>query len=789
MAAPQSEYRAVVVEGRKRLDRLIDQRGAAALLKLYQDSAAELERKLASVAGSGTMGEHQKRVLLAQAKIGIAQIQRKLGTALGAASYDTQVDALRGLIGDIKKLESKFTGAAMVLPIEQAAQFDGIINKNRTSLLNAHKTSMDRYGALVVRRVEQELAKSIATGETPQEAAQRVADTVGGEWWRAERIARTELAWAFNATRAAGVVETAKVLPDMMMRWSEHVDDNTYAPLDARVAVDSVAMHGQLAAPGEKFVMPPSAPVAVDGEALVPEGLVGQSWEHPPNRPNDRAVLAPWRPGWGVPGWTWEGGKRTPFKGSPQPARPVPEVGEAKEKPKAEAAPAPVTPPAKPRIDPTRVTATDVEPARIKDEDLPRHGVAVPADAESIENQNVQARLLRDEHGEFYEFNLKLTPAMEEQARKALASGSASEWEYQQMKPDADGVLRIVPGGEKQPGGSSIKGDITDPQGQRRGSVELGTSGANRNAVRIRVRSSDPKEAVEAYSHMLRTMGVTDPNAKPDKAHADMLMQMKVAAKFEPGLVAKAAAGGITPAKAAQLAAQVGEKHPLAKKMLADTERREVYFGHEAGYSESQAKAFKDSGVLAFTHDSSADPSALASVLTEDGLMATTRRFENGVFTEGMSSREDLRTGGADGVFLRMTRKRKMLDDSDGEFRLLIDPAEAGRTDWWAFNEDNFGRAGPEHAGGRWKLGEMLKPHGHVSDNNEVIFQKGVKPGSIMGVVAMSSTKRDKLLNALRAKGVTEINGKKIEDFITVLGEKARRSAAAEEAEDEEDDD
>jgi hypothetical protein len=31
--------------------------------------------------------------------------------------------------------------------------------------------------------------------------------------------------------------------------------------------------------------------------------MLGETWTNPPNRPNDRAVLQPWRPGWG---WGWE---------------------------------------------------------------------------------------------------------------------------------------------------------------------------------------------------------------------------------------------------------------------------------------------------------------------------------------------------------------------------------------------------------------------------------------------------------------------------------------------------
>ncbi|MEE9592236.1 MAG: hypothetical protein V3W28_01495, partial [Thermoplasmata archaeon] len=129
------------------------------------------------------------------------------------------------------------------------------------------------------------------------------------EWWQAERIARTEALWAANATHADGMRESARTLPDMMMRWTEYVDDATYRPLDDRVDDDSIALHGQVAPVGGVFRFPLSMPTG----APIPRRLqrfIGKSWAHPPNRPNDRSSLSPVRPHWGVSGWQWVNGRR-----------------------------------------------------------------------------------------------------------------------------------------------------------------------------------------------------------------------------------------------------------------------------------------------------------------------------------------------------------------------------------------------------------------------------------------------------------------------------------------------
>jgi hypothetical protein len=123
------------------------------------------------------------------------------------------------------------------------------------------------------------------------------------------------MAYAFNSTHADGIEESAKEIPELMQRWEENCNDSG-APLDDRVGVDSIAMHGQVAPAGGVFTMPATAPFATIGDyptTAVHKSLVGLSWQFPPNRPNDRACLMPWMADWGVPGWRYAGGRRVPL--------------------------------------------------------------------------------------------------------------------------------------------------------------------------------------------------------------------------------------------------------------------------------------------------------------------------------------------------------------------------------------------------------------------------------------------------------------------------------------------
>ena len=308
---PLVEYTKTLVGHRARLNRLLDRRAIAPMKRLYDEAAAVMTKRLRQTIGRipGSFTEHQHRLALAQLKQGQAVISHRLAGELGDITLEAQRESLRGLTADLAHLERTFTGAEITLPVEEAARFAGVIDKRRTSLLKMHRESMARYGARAVGDMEDTLSLSLITGESPGQAIERIQEVIDGEWWQAERIVRTETAWAYNATHRDGMVEAAEELDDLMMQWNEYVGP-AGDPLDDRVGVDSLAMHGQVTEVDGEFTMPEKAP---DGTP-VSESLAGASWEFPPNRPNDRAVVVPWRKDWGVPGWQFKGGRRVPMR-------------------------------------------------------------------------------------------------------------------------------------------------------------------------------------------------------------------------------------------------------------------------------------------------------------------------------------------------------------------------------------------------------------------------------------------------------------------------------------------
>jgi hypothetical protein len=294
---------------RARLVHLVSKKNLSGMKQLYDAAQARLTKHLARVikASRGdTFQAHQMRVLKAQVQQGQAVIAHRMAGRLGDISKQAQEASIKGLVADVSRLSKHFTDAEVVLPLDEAARLAGLVDKRRSSLMRQHKTSMARYGASIVQEVEQSMAISLMTGESSAAVIENVDEVVGGAWWQAESIVRTETAFAFNASHFDGLKEAAEELPELMQRWEENCDDEGN-PMDDRVAVDSLAMHGQVVAPGGLFTMPSMSEVAdVKGRFKVPRHLVGEQWPFPPCRPNDRAVLSPWMPDWGVPGWRYE---------------------------------------------------------------------------------------------------------------------------------------------------------------------------------------------------------------------------------------------------------------------------------------------------------------------------------------------------------------------------------------------------------------------------------------------------------------------------------------------------
>lgn len=197
--------------------------------------------------------------------------------------------------------------------------------------------------------------------------------------------------------------------------------------------------------------------------------------------------------------------------------------------------------------------------------------------------------------------------------------------------------------------------------------------------------------------------------------------------------------------------------------------RKEVFPGYstyvENGkHEEYLAKYGEDVRAVHMLNSMSVD--SVYRVLTT-GLMSTTERFSRGVVKNGISSVLDIDSGGADNVFTRIMnaeQRRKIQNHA-----VVLKPEIFDRTDWYAYNVDSYGSTNEAHFAGRLAPEEIFRRTmgdlEHYSADNEQMFRTGIGVDYIE-TIEVDELDRDELLEGLREKGLSEVNGRPIEEVI-----------------------
>jgi len=165
---------------------------------------------------------------------------------------------------------------------------------------------------------------------------------------------------------------------------------------------------------------------------------------------------------------------------------------------------------------------------------------------------------------------------------------------------------------------------------------------------------------------------------------------------------------------------------------------------------------------------------------TNTKLQSQTVRKGRGSSGYGISEESDMETGGADYVFLRPTQSRV---DEIPQFAntMVFDPIPLfRRTDYFGYHADNYGVKNPAKAqsylktkgrlpeGTLWPdtFNEIAEPF----NSAEIMFQHTV---DLKDLVQISVTPyvRERALSQLQGLGITEWNGRKIEDVIVIAKE------------------
>lgn len=375
---------------------------------------------------------------------------------------------------------------------------------------------------------------------------------------------------------------------------------------------------------------------------------------------------------------------------------------------------------------------------------------------ENLENQTLEYRFkLREPLAEISELGQKLrTESREKDGTAELKSGTSvrlGEITYHDLETKREFRLCDALVFEK----NGVKVSLADPTARELGdgviSRKRNTSNLVRAAIGL-VQMEVPKTIDETAA----------------KQTMDEIFRQDLGVKDALGEVSETAERDYKIARY-QWQYKLDELSPDQVECAEKLTRREVFPGYstfvESGkHDEYLAKYGEDVRAVHMLNSMSVD--SVYRVLTT-GLMSTTERFSRGVVRNGISSVLDIDSGGADNVFTRImnAEQRSKIQNH----AVVLKPEIFDRTDWYAYNVDSYGSTNEAHFAGRLAPEEIFRRTmgdlEHYSADNEQMFRTGIGVEYIEAI-EVDELDRDELLEELREKGLSEVNGRPIEEVI-----------------------
>jgi hypothetical protein len=280
------------------VDRLIDGRARRAADDVFNVVLAELRT---STVRRGSPQQNAERVSRTVHHL-IANDAVKVVNAVSGEMVGIVNDAIADSQQRTLRMVRAFEGSVPRVLRDNIRQRTDRAEVARTMNAEYHRSVTMGWGVEMRALVERVARESASVGDKPHIMLAKIDEAIHAHRWRVELSASYSAASAYNAAQDRSVRALHGTMPDIRKRWTERIDDATGRPYDDKVAPDSFVLHGQVVAGDRLFEMP--------ADSRAPHRMIGATWPHPPNRPNDRAVITPWRRGWGIPAYEIVNGRR-----------------------------------------------------------------------------------------------------------------------------------------------------------------------------------------------------------------------------------------------------------------------------------------------------------------------------------------------------------------------------------------------------------------------------------------------------------------------------------------------
>ena len=400
-------------------------------------------------------------------------------------------------------------------------------------------------------------------------------------------------------------------------------------------------------------------------------------------------------------------------------------------------------------------------------------GVPVSSDKGAVEGLGLTARRMNIGGTEYYEVSGKLTRGTWESTVQGIRKrATACNLEFEEGDP----VLALFSNSpiDLKNAGADIRAlRITDGQNI----FDVYVDGPEKyhswtGFFRVRVPVS-PDGAIDAaeMSRMLKSVGLDDLLTTPTPEAERTFIKSRLVWQNAPSRVPelKGLTGQALEDKLDDIIRDIG----ITESRINGVELRKVYEGYCTYYDPEMAAAMQQAGAD-YVWSGNNKASSILRLIQSGGMKSSNTRYFSGIGkVTGASSIEDMRTGGGDSVFTRLGIRGCGYRYKDcpfgGGYRIIIDPKELGRTDWYAYQGDSYGRTDPSTMSGRLPgLDFVAEMKRRYRTGNEIMFRHGIPSSSVIGVTCDTQKDRTALLDLLKKNGITEVNGIPISQWVKV---------------------
>lgn len=249
-------------------------RQAQKLMKEYRKASEEIKMKLLMVPDN-SFTEARLESTLREIEFTMSLLKQRIKGELNSSFSNVREQGIEDSVREINKFEKHFMGVSNTLPIDDI--IESIEPENY--LFNQFESSMDAYSVNVRNKMQSGLTQGLIQKKPWSMMVYDLANMFYADEWQMARIVRTELHNIYGISKINGMIQVREdYLPDLQK--------TLYHPMDARTGKDS------------QYLIKNPLIVNVDEPFQYTWNNQPRTFMAPPDRPNDRAIVIPYRQGW-----------------------------------------------------------------------------------------------------------------------------------------------------------------------------------------------------------------------------------------------------------------------------------------------------------------------------------------------------------------------------------------------------------------------------------------------------------------------------------------------------------